>query len=115
MTDIHSSSPYCDRPECTAQTPLVDLLADVPEDATANYEESALCSHHIPYGRLCREALAEIKKLTAERDELRRRIMESKRATVGATESDGMPYMTWYELPVDHGLYALVRLKDDEL
>lgn len=73
LTDdtIHSCSPYCDRHECAAQTPLVDLLAGVPEDAMANYEESAFCSHHIPYGRLCREALSEIKKLTAERDGLR--------------------------------------------
>lgn len=86
MTEIHSCSYYCDRPECAAQTPLVDLLSGVPEDATANYEESALCSHHIPYGRLCREALSEIKKLTAERDELRK-------PTRYALDSDGLCFV----------------------
>lgn len=101
MNEIHSCGPFCDRPECAAQTPLVDLLADVPEDATANYEESAFCSHHIPYGRLCREALAEIKKLTAERDDLRRRIREAPRHPASG-------------YPIGKAWIANVRLKDDE-
>lgn len=142
MNDIHSCSPYCDRPECAAQTPLVDLLADVPEDATANYEESTFCSHSIPYGRYCREALAEIKRLrkllqdanrgaernakvneglaarvnalTAERDELRRRIeVADKVAVVETPYGNGHNFLDGLNQSI--GTYALVRLKDDEL
>ena len=58
--------------EQACETPLLDLLDDVPEDARAWYEKGAdlpdsktvdgIHSHmHIPYGLLCRRAAATIR------------------------------------------------------
>src|SRR5690606_5259608 len=46
------------------ETPLVELLERVPEDARAWYEHSPMNHSHIPYGSLCRRAAAEIRSLT---------------------------------------------------
>ena len=54
----------------TQQTPLTDLLREVPHNAVANYEHSLTESAHIPYGRLCHSACAEITRLCAELAEL---------------------------------------------
>lgn len=58
------------------QTPLRDLLLGVPADGRAIYDEPApdggrsYASRNIPYGRLCREAVAEIDRLRASNAEL---------------------------------------------
>ena len=47
-----------------AQTPLKDLLRDIPKDARGWHEEDGV-SQNIPFGRLAHEALAEIERLEA--------------------------------------------------
>lgn len=54
------------------QTPLTDLLREVPRNAVANYEHSLTESSHIPYGRLCHSAFEEITRLRAELAEARK-------------------------------------------
>ena len=61
-----------------AKTPLLDLLSGVPEEARAEHKESEFHSHYIPYGRLCKEAHDEIKRLTAELDELRKKLRDEE-------------------------------------
>jgi len=53
-----------------AETPLLDLLRNVPTDARVVYEHNPTHHQYIPAGRLCAEAAAEIEKLRAERDAL---------------------------------------------
>ena len=60
------------------KTPLLDLLSGVPEDARAEHKVSEFHSHYIPYGRLCKEAHDEIKRLTAELDELRKKLRDEE-------------------------------------
>lgn len=45
------------------ETPLVELLERVPEDARAWYEYGPMHHSHIPYGLYCRRAAAEIRRL----------------------------------------------------
>ncbi len=59
-----------------AKTPLLDLLSGVPEEARAEHKESEFHSHYIPYGRLCKEAHDEIKRLTAELDAWRKLVLD---------------------------------------
>ena len=54
--------------EGAAKTPLVDQLRAVPEDAVAWYMHGATSHSQIPYGRHCRDALAEIERLTEALD-----------------------------------------------
>lgn len=66
------------------------------------------------------DALAEIKKLTAERDELRRRIVQAPRGTPRVPNVMGSQrFGPVARIEVDDAMvgntYALVRLKDDEL
>ena len=53
------------------QTPLVDLLLSVPEDARLIYEHSPTESQSIPVGPMCRQAAMELATATRERDEAR--------------------------------------------
>ena len=47
------------------QTPILDLLRDVPEDARQVYEHDSMHSQNIPFGRLAAEAADEIERLRA--------------------------------------------------
>lgn len=71
-----------------AKTPLLDLLSGVPEEARAEHKESEFHSHYIPYGRLCKEAHDEIKRLTAERDAWRKLVMEHNADCIHACENN---------------------------
>ena len=51
------------------QTPLVELLLAVPEDARLIYEHSPTESQSIPVGPMCRQAAMELATATRERDE----------------------------------------------
>jgi len=53
------------------QTPLVELLLAVPEDARLIYEHSPTESQSIPVGPMCRQAAMELATATRERDEAR--------------------------------------------
>ena len=53
----------------TGKTPLIDLLANVPEDAQAWHG-----NHHIPYGRLCKEANDTLEQAQAEVDRLSKQV-----------------------------------------
>ena len=48
-----------------AQVPLLDRLKSVPADARAWYEHHGAGQSHIPYGRLCQEAVERIEGLEA--------------------------------------------------
>lgn len=58
------------------QTPIIDLLRDIPADARMVYEVTSTHHQSIPVGVLAKQAADEIKRLTAERNELRRQIDE---------------------------------------
>jgi len=53
------------------QTPLVELLLAVPEDARLIYEHSPTESQSIPVGPMCRQAAMELATATSECDEAR--------------------------------------------
>ncbi len=77
------------------QTPLIDLLRNVPVDARAEYEHGPTHHSNIPYGRLCSEAAdeitrlrAEVERLTAENDMLAKAAAPATVADVVALERD---------------------------
>lgn len=53
------------------QTPIIDLLRDIPADARMVYEVTSTHHQSIPVGVLAKQAADEIERLTAERDDLR--------------------------------------------
>lgn len=55
-----------------AETPLLDLLRDVPLDARLSYEHSPTYHQYIPVGTLISKAIGEIECLRAEVEALRR-------------------------------------------
>ena len=60
------------------------------------------------------ELREQLERVTAERDELRRRIMESdKMAVADSPYGIGHNFLNGLNQPI--GTYALVRLKDDEI
>ena len=63
------------------QTPLVELLLAVPEDARLIYEHSPTESQSIPVGPMCRQAAMELATATRERDEARAEV-ERLRSTL---------------------------------
>ena len=54
-----------------AETPLLDLLRDVPLDARLSYEHSPTYHQYIPVGTLISKAIGEIERLRAEVEALR--------------------------------------------
>ena len=48
------------------QTPLIDLLERVPQDARVVVEHDQFSSSSHPVGRLCHEAAAELRRLHAQ-------------------------------------------------
>ena len=54
-----------------AQTPLTDLLRQIPADARMTYEHSKFHHSLIPVGRLATEAAKRIAELEAENERLR--------------------------------------------
>ena len=48
------------------QTPLIDLLENVPRDTVLVVEHDQFSSSSHPVGRLCHEAAAELRRLHAE-------------------------------------------------
>ena len=60
-----------DQSDTPRQTPLVELLLAVPEDARLIYEHSPTESQSIPVGPMCRQAAMELATATRERDEAR--------------------------------------------
>lgn len=58
------------------QTPILDLLRDVPADARQVYEHDSMHSQNIPFGRLAAEAADEIARLRAEVAGLREEVKE---------------------------------------
>lgn len=60
------------------QTPIIDLLRDIPADARMVYEVTSTHHQSIPVGVLAKQAADEIKRLTAERNELRRQLAEAE-------------------------------------
>jgi hypothetical protein len=60
------------------QTPLIDLLERVPENARLMIDEpDGLGSTNIPAGRLCRDAAAALRRLHAENASLKRALAAS--------------------------------------
>jgi hypothetical protein len=57
------------------QTPLVDLLDNIPEDARLTYEVDYQHHQMIPVGRLAAEASARIKELEREAAALRNALL----------------------------------------
>jgi len=64
------------------QTPLVELLLAVPEDARLIYEHSPTESQSIPVGPMCRQAAMELATATRERDEARAEVERLRSALV---------------------------------
>ena len=64
------------------QTPLVELLLAVPEDARLIYEHSPTESQSIPVGPMCRQAAMGLATATRERDEARAEV-EGLRSALG--------------------------------
>ena len=64
------------------QTPLVELLLAVPEDARLIYEHSPTESQSIPVGPMCRQAAMELATATRERDEARAEVERLRSAFV---------------------------------
>lgn len=60
------------------QTPIIDLLRDIPADARMVYEVTSTHHQSIPVGVLAKQAADEIERLAAERDELRRQLAEAE-------------------------------------
>lgn len=60
------------------QTPITDLLRDIPADARMVYEVTPTHHQSIPVGVLAKNAADEIERLRAERDELRRQLAEAE-------------------------------------
>ena len=65
------------------QTPLIELMRRVPQDARGVYEHHSTSHSFIPYGRYCHEAAdiiatqqARMAELEAERDHLERELAE---------------------------------------
>ena len=65
------------------QTPLVELLLAVPEDARLIYEHSPTESQSIPVGPMCRQAAMELATATRERDEARAEVERMRGALCG--------------------------------
>ena len=53
------------------QTPLIDLLRNIPLDARLIYEHSPIHSQSIPVGRLAAESVAEIEALRKDAERYR--------------------------------------------
>ena len=64
------------------QTPLVELLLAVPEDARLIYEHSPTESQSIPVGPMCRQAAMELATATRERDEARAEVERLRPLTI---------------------------------
>ena len=89
------------------QTPLVELLLAVPEDARLIYEHSPTESQSIPVGPMCRQAAMELATATRERDEARisvamlwaaAKLAESALADIGDSDHEPTDDLAWCEL-----------------
>lgn len=65
------------------QTPILDLLRDVPADARQVYEHDSMHSQNIPFGRMAKEAANTIEALQE-----RVKVLELDKARLDWLESD---------------------------
>jgi len=80
------------------ETPLIELLERVPEDARAWYEHGPMNHSHIPYGLLCRRAAAEIRSLTTKLDQCLRVVREYVSSELADDPSQDAPSCELYPL-----------------
>jgi multidrug resistance efflux pump len=98
------------------ETPLVELLDSVPEDARHTYEHEPGYSQHTPYGLYCRRAATALRELAAERDALRAHLESlQNRYAKAAAEVERLrealePYATWGQ----EGEFARAALQEQE-
>ena len=60
----------------TCETPLYDLLHNVPADARAVYENNPTDFSFIPYGSFCQRAAVEIRRLEAKNERMREMLVK---------------------------------------
>jgi hypothetical protein len=72
------------------QTPLIELLENVPRDTVLVVEHDLFNSSFHPVGRLCHEAATELRRLHAEVDALRAEVEQLRSADDEVVFIDGV-------------------------
>lgn len=72
------------------QTPLIDLLESVPRDAVLVVEHDQFSSSFRPVGRLCHEAAAALRAVSAEVEKLRAEAVKLRNLRADAAHADAL-------------------------